>query len=94
MKYVVDLKDSSSLKITTHKEIYPENDRQVISGKLYTCIDPLNTASHLVNIVSGHICTDEVNLYNAIDLGKVQMKDYEASGQKDSINPSRREVVQ
>ena len=32
-----------------------------------------------MNIVSGHICKDEVNVYNAIDLGKAQMKEYEAS---------------
>ena len=32
-----------------------------------------------MNIVSGHICSDEVNVYNAIGLGKAQMKQYEAS---------------
>ncbi len=85
MKDVADLKDSSSVEITSHKEElasrvkYDENDRQVIREKLQTCIDPLNTASHLVNIVTGHICTDEVNVHNAIDLGKSQMKEYEAS---------------
>ncbi len=85
MKDVADLKDSSPVEITSHKEElasrvkYDENDRQVIREKLQTCIDPLNTASHLVNIVTGHICTDEVNVHNAIDLGKSQMKEYEAS---------------
>ncbi len=85
MKDVADLKDSSPVEITSHKEElasrvkYDENDRQVIREKLQTCIDPLNTASHLLNIVTGHICTDEVNVHNAIDLGKSQMKEYEAS---------------
>ncbi len=68
MKDVADFKDSSPVEITSHKEEiasrvkYDENDRQVIREKLQTCIDPLNTASHLVNIVTGHICTTEVTL--------------------------------
>ena len=49
---------------------YYENDRQVISKIFQTCIDPMNTASHLVNIVSGHICTDEVNVYKCYGPGQ------------------------
>ena len=55
-------------------------------------LDPLNTASHLVNIVSGHICTDEVNVYNAIDLGKAQLKEYEASWPEGFHQPLRKRV--
>ena len=73
MKDVAVLKASSSVEITIHKEelasrINMMKITAIIRGKLQTYIDPLNTASHLVNIVSGHICTDEVNIYNAIDL--------------------------
>ena len=49
---------------------YDENDKQVIMEKLQTCIDPLEYSKPLCKIVSGLICTDEVNVYNAIDLGK------------------------
>ena len=76
------------MDITFHKEelasriIYDENDRQVIREKLKLCIDPLNTAgqaSALVNIISGRICPDEVNALDAVDLGKPQMEEHEAS---------------
>ena len=79
MKDMADLKDSSSVDITSHKEElaswikYDENYRQVKREKLKLCIDPLNTAgqaSALVNIVSGRICPDEVNIHDAVDLGK------------------------
>ena len=75
MKNMADLKDSSSVDITSHKEElasqikYDENDRQVIREKLEFCIDPLNTvgqASALINIISGHICPDEVNVHDAV----------------------------
>ena len=88
MKDMADLKDSSSVDITSHKEElvsqikYDENDRHVIMEKLKLCIDPLNTAgqvSALVNIVSGCICPDEINVHDAVDLGKAQMEENEAN---------------
>ena len=84
MKDMADLKVSLSVDITSHKEElasrikYDENDRQVIKEKLKLSIDPLNTAgqaSALVNIVSGRICPDEVNVHDAVDLGKAQMEE-------------------
>ena len=96
MKDMANLKDSSSVDITSHKEElaslikYDKNDRQVIREELKLCIDPLNTAgqaSALVNIVSGRICPDEINVHDAVDLGKAQMEEYEAS-------PSKREFTQ
>ena len=97
MKDIADLKDSSSVDITFLKEElaswikYDENDRQVIK----TCIDPLNTAgqaSVLVNIVSGHICLDEVNVHDAVDLGKAQMEEYEASWPEEFHQPLKKRV--
>ena len=88
MKDMADLKDSSPVDITSHKEElasrikYDEKERQVIREKLKLCIDPLNTAgqiSALVNIVSGRICPDEVYVHDAVDLGKAQMEQYEVS---------------
>ena len=101
MKDMADLKDSSSVDITSHKEElasqikYDENDRQVIMDKLKLCIDPLNTAglaSSLVNLVPGRICPDEVNVYDAVDLGKAQMEAYEASWPEGFHQPFKKGV--
>ena len=101
MEDMADLKDSSSVDITSHKEElasqikYDENDRQVIMDKLKLCIDPLNTAgqaSALVNIVSGRICPDEVNVYDAVDLGKAQMEEYEVSWPEGFHQPLKKRV--
>ena len=97
MKDMADLKVSLSVDITSHKEElaswikYDENDRQVIKEKLKLYIDPLNTAgqaSALVNIVSGRICPDAVNVHHAVDLGKAQMEE-KLAGQRDSTNHSK-----
>ncbi len=84
---------------------YDENDRQFNRKKLKLFIDPLDTAgqgSALVNIVSGCICQDEVNVNDAVDLDKAQMEEYEASwpdgfyqlaGQTDSTNSSKSEFT-
>ena len=57
-------------------------DRSKNQKKLSICIDPLNTKDHLsdiINIVSGEICPDTVNVGKAISLGEKQLKDYEAT---------------
>ena len=101
MEDMADLKDSSSVDITPHKEElvsrfkYDENDKQFVREKLKTCIDPLNTAgqaSALVNIISGLICPDEVNEHDAVDLGKAQMKEYEASWPEGFHKPLKKRV--
>ena len=101
MKDMADLRDSSSMDITPHKEEmvsrvkYDENDWQVITEKLKTCIDPLYTAGQtftLVNIVSGHICPNEVNVHDAIDLGKAQMEEYKASWPEGFHQPLKKRV--
>ena len=101
MKDMADLKDSSSVNITSHKEElasrikYDVNDRQVIRGKLKLCIDPLSTAgqaSALVNTVSGCICPDEINVHDAIDLDQAQMEEYEASRPEGFHQPLKKRV--
>ena len=59
MKDMADLRDSTSVDITSHKEEmasqikYEENyDRQVIREKLKTCIGSLNTASQAATLAS------------------------------------------
>ena len=48
-------------------------ERKAISDKLSNCIDPLNSADHpsaLVNIVSGLLATEAVNVDDAVLFGK------------------------
>ena len=91
---MANLKDTSSVDITSHKEElasrikYDENDRQVIREKLKTCID----AGQASVLVSGHICPDEVNIHDAVDLGKAQMEEYEASWQEGFHQPLKKRV--
>ena len=89
------------MDITSHKEElasrikYDENERQVIREKLKFCIDPLNTAgqaSALVNLVSGHMFPDEVNVHDAVDLGKAHMEEYEASWPEEFHQPLKKIV--
>ena len=49
-------------------------------------------ASALVNIVSGRICPDEVNVHDAVDLGKAQMEEYEASWPEGFHQPLKKRV--
>ena len=77
MKDIANLKDFSSVDITLHKaELesrikYDESDRQVIREKPKLCIDrTAGQVSALVNIISGHICQDNINVHDAVDLGK------------------------
>ena len=97
------MKDSSSVDIISRKEelalriIYDENDRQVIREKLKLCINPLNRtgqASALVNIVSGRICPDEVNVHVLLTWAKHRWKSMKLAGQRDSTNLSKREFAQ
>ena len=58
MKDMADLKDSSSVDITSHKQEmasrikYDEIDWQVIREKLKTCIGSLNTAGQASTLTS------------------------------------------
>ena len=49
-------------------------------------------ASALVNIVSGSICSDDINVHDAVDLGKAQMEEYEASWPEDFHQPLKKRV--
>ena len=52
-------------------------DRDRIRTSLETCFDPLSTAEHpeqIVNVVSGRISPDSVNVENSVTIGKEQMK--------------------
>jgi hypothetical protein len=86
---VADMSDDSREKeVTTHKEEKPARvttdakDRDKIRDKLLTCIDPLDPASHpagFINVVTGRIAPETVNIHNAVDIGKGQLVSFEHS---------------
>lgn len=104
LKDVADMRDvsSESIHISTHKEeakarIQSDaSDRLNIRQMLDNCVDPLNPEEHpdgILNIVSGRIGPDSVNVDNAVNTGKKQMVEYE-SGWPISFNgPLRNKVV-
>ena len=57
-------------------------DREKIREKLKLCIDLLGTSGHpkeLINIVTGSIGSEAINVDNSYSLGEKQMREYEAS---------------
>ena len=58
-------------------------DRLSLRETLKSCIDPLDPDSHpdgkLLNIVTGHIAPDYVNVWNAVSIGQRQMETFEKS---------------
>ena len=55
-------------------------DRQSIRDKLKLCIDPFDPTSHpptIVNIVSGQMADDTVNVQDAVASGTKQMQEFE-----------------
>ena len=79
--------NKSNSQVTVHKEemlrrmIDDAKDRKAISDKLSRCIDPRNPADHpsaLVNIVSGLLATEAVNVDDAVTFGKEQWNNYES----------------
>ena len=87
---------------TTHKEEMPSRmasdakDRGSIQQKLEICIDPLNSDNHpdgIVNIVTGRIAPDAVNVDNSVAMGKEQMKQFETGWPKTFYEPLSNKVV-
>ena len=74
-------------------------DRKVIREKLEQCIIPLAINSEadsqqLVNIVSGRVVPDIVNVDNAVDIGTKQMElTGKKHGQWVSMDPSQKKVI-
>ena len=67
-----------------------------IQQKLEICIDPLNSDNHpdgIVNIVTGRIEPDAVNVDNSVAMGKEQMKQFETGWPKTFYDPLSNKVV-
>ena len=81
---------------TTHKEEMPfgiesdAKDRGNIQQNLEMCIDPLNSDNNpdgIVNIATGRIAPDVVNVDNYVAMGKEQMKQFETGWPKTCYEP-------
>ena len=94
--------EQGTREATTHKEEIPgriasdANDRGNTQQKLEMCIDPLNSDNHpdgIVNIVTGRIAPDAVNVDNSVAMGKEQMKQFETGWPKTFYEPLSNKVV-
>ena len=73
-------------------------DRAVLRQKLAICINPLNPDEHppscLINIGTGeNILNPEVNVDNALELGRKQQEEFEAAWPDEFYKPLKRVVV-
>ena len=67
------------------------SDRQSLRNALNNCIDPLKPSSHpaeLVNVVTGHVAPDKVNVERALEIGTEQMRDFENLFWKETVSVS------
>jgi hypothetical protein len=70
-------------------------DRESIRKRLDLCIDPLEPASHppnVVNIVSGQVADNTVNVQDAVAIGKKTMKEFEKGWPEGFRNPIPKKV--
>ena len=71
-------------------------DRGNIQQKPEMCIDPLNSDNHpdgIVNIGTGRIAPDALNVDNSVAMGKEQMKPFETGWPKTFYEPLSNKVV-
>ena len=71
-------------------------DRGNIQQKLEMCLDHLNSDNHpdgIVNIVTGRIAPDAVNVDNSVAMGKEQMKPFETGWPNTFYEPLSNKVV-
>ena len=60
------------------------------------CIDPRDSSQHpdgLVNIVTGRVAPENVNVDKGVELGKIQMKKFDASLSDGFRKPISRTVI-
>ena len=82
---MVTHKDETKTDIVKHKEEQKSRiecdakDRKGIMDKLKTCIDPLDPSKHqgnIVNIVTGEVASDDVNVHDTLRVGNEQLKEF------------------
>ena len=104
IKDLVEMKDvnKQSHQVNHHKEEMSARkksdakDRENIREKLQSCIDPLDPDDHptdIINIVSGQIAPESVNVDNSVSIGEKQMKIYEANWPESFYSSIAKQVV-
>jgi len=103
VKGVADMtRGYKEVDVTSHKEEKPSRihgdnqDRSKIREKLQLCIQPLDNDDHpkgLVNIQTGQIQPESVNVEHAVDIGKAQMIAFESSLPSGFNAPLSKKVV-
>ena len=87
---------------THHKEDSParikcdHTHRLKICNKLAMCMDPLNPDQQfveVVNIVSGRVASESVNVHQAVSIGSEQMKAFEASWPSEFHETLQKKVI-
>ena len=89
MKDVSSISDTAYQKVvTTHKEELPHRvradneDREKLRTKFQTVINPLDSNEHMdriINVVTGRVAQDNVNVDKSVEIGLQQMNDFESS---------------
>lgn len=97
-----DMTEDSRKVETSHKEEAQgrmkkdSEDRLSLRETLRSCIDPLDPETHpeekLLNIVTGHLAPEYVNVWDAVSIGKKQMETFEKSWPEGFYNPLSKEV--
>ena len=86
------IRDRSNGHIKTEAQ-----DRQSLRVTLQECIDPMNLDSHpdgaLLNIVTGAVAPQDVNIDRAVMLGQEQIETFESSWPEGFYNTIKRQVV-
>jgi len=103
VKDVTELRENHRQNsVTVHKEEMPSRiqsdgvDREKLKDRLSTCIDPLQSDDHppgLLNIVTGGLCHDRVNVDASVSIGIKQMKEYELHWPESFNKPLTKQVV-
>ena len=87
-KDIADLKEATLFEVATTKKEEStsrikadSDDRNAIRDKLETCVDPLDVSQgqNLINIVTGKISNKNVNVEDAVQIGKAQLQEFESA---------------
>ena len=99
LKNLDKLRNRDELNMTKHKEEKTLRglDRTKLKNLLLTCILPLQSESYILtsicNICTGQIAEKSVNVKNALEIGKKQMKSFQRSLPEGLRLKIKREVV-
>ena len=73
------------------------NHRNATRDKLETCVDPLNCnvsqGHNLINIVTGKISNTNVNVEDAVQIGEVQLQEFESACPTGFYQTIKRKVI-